>query len=158
MRKDTLSPAEEVRLEALLAHLEQLLPDAEGPAFRRAALELPPPTLRLNPLRPQPALTDVSGALSVVDGPSNPAVSLIASGSGTLIRIQGRSLAAEEGFVGRVPGPTALAGTSATANGRPIPLLYVSSTQIWGQLPSDVQAPFLLSVINVNGSVQANVS
>ena len=110
------------------------------------------------PLRPQPALTDVSGALSVVDGPSHPAVSLIASGSGTLIRIQGRSLAAEEGFVGRVPGPTALAGTSATANGRPIPLLYVSSTQIWGQLPSDVQAPFLLSVINVNGSVQANVS
>lgn len=59
MRKETFTPAEEARLEALLAHLEQLLPDLERAAFRRAALEPPPPTLRLNPLRRQPeALRD----------------------------------------------------------------------------------------------------
>ncbi|MBI2503711.1 MAG: NOL1/NOP2/sun family putative RNA methylase [Candidatus Latescibacteria bacterium] len=56
MRKETPTPAAEVRLEALLSHLEQLLGDAGQRAeFRRAALELPPPTLRLNALRPQPA-------------------------------------------------------------------------------------------------------
>jgi NOL1/NOP2/sun family putative RNA methylase len=56
MRKDTLSPAEQLRLEALLAHLEQLLPEAgQCAAFRSAAMAPPSPTLRLNPLRPQPA-------------------------------------------------------------------------------------------------------
>lgn len=59
MRKEDLTTAEETRLEALLVHLEQLLPEVEQLAFRRAARELPPPTLRLNPLRPQPgALRD----------------------------------------------------------------------------------------------------
>jgi len=56
MRKETLTPEEGIRLEALLGHLEQLLPEAGQRAeFRRAALQEPPPALRLNPLRPQPA-------------------------------------------------------------------------------------------------------
>lgn len=55
MRKETLTALEAARLEALLAHLEQLLPAGEQrAAFRRATLEAPPPTLRLNPLRLQP--------------------------------------------------------------------------------------------------------
>ncbi len=55
MRKETFSDAEQTRLEALLAHLERLLPEVgQRAAFRRAALEAPPPTLRLNPLRQQP--------------------------------------------------------------------------------------------------------
>jgi uncharacterized protein (TIGR03437 family) len=97
-----------------------------------------------------------SGAPVVENGISNPAISLIPVGSQTLIRIRGRSLAAEETFVGRVPGPTELAGTSVTANGRPVPLIYVSSTQIWGQLPPDIPIPFLLSIVNANGSVQTS--
>ena len=108
-------------------------------------------------LRPQPALADFSGVSGDADRVSNPAISLVPSGSGMLIRIRGRSLAAEEGFVGALPAPTTIAGTSVLANGRPIPLIYVSSTQIWGQLPPDIQTPFLLSVTNANGSVQANV-
>lgn len=109
-------------------------------------------------LRPQPALTDNLGSPAVVETTSNPAISLIPSGSGTLIRIRGRSLAAEESFVRSIPGPAELSGTSVTVNGRPIQLLYASSTQIWGQLPRDAQTPFLLSVVNANGSLQANVS
>ncbi|MCC7263595.1 MAG: NOL1/NOP2/sun family putative RNA methylase [Candidatus Latescibacteria bacterium] len=55
MRKETFTAAEATRLEALLGHLEQLLPDdGQRAAFRRAALDPPPPTLRLNPLRLQP--------------------------------------------------------------------------------------------------------
>ena len=107
-------------------------------------------------LRPQPALMESSGAPVVENGISNPAISFIKAGSQTLIRIRGRSLAAEETFVGRVPGPTELAGTSVTANDRPVPLIYVSSTQIWGQLPPDIQIPFLLSIVNANGSVQTS--
>lgn len=45
------------RLEALLAHLGDLLPADERPAFRRLMLEPPAPSLRLNPLHPcAPAL------------------------------------------------------------------------------------------------------
>jgi len=56
MRKEP-DPQEE-RLEALLRHLEQLLPDpGQRRAFRQCALTPPPASLRLNPLMPgYPAL------------------------------------------------------------------------------------------------------
>ena len=50
------SPDQQARLEALLGHLEHLLPDpAQRRAFRCASLTPPPPSVRLNPLIPQPA-------------------------------------------------------------------------------------------------------
>ena len=42
MRKED----EEIRLEALLSHLERLLPPTERDAFRHHALQPPPPALR----------------------------------------------------------------------------------------------------------------
>jgi hypothetical protein len=131
--------------------------DVSGTAMAIEAIGVDGAAIDRFVLRPQPALTEASGEPLVANGVNNPAVSLIRSGSRTLVRIRGRSLAAEEYFVGRVPGPTELGGTSVTANGLPVQLIYVSSTQIWGQLPPDIPVPFLLSVVNANGYVQTSV-
>ena len=54
MRKISLTEQQEIRLAALLDHLEKLLPDAsQKTAFRAALLTLPAPTVRFNPLGQQ---------------------------------------------------------------------------------------------------------
>jgi hypothetical protein len=100
---------------------------------------------RLNPL---PVVTEDS-----FFGP----VSIIPYKSGSLVRIRGRSLAAEERFVGRAPSPTELAGVSVMIDGRPVALSYVSSTQIWGRTEAPVRGPFILRLTNSNGSTESTV-
>ena len=56
LRKEGLDGVALARLDKLLGHLRQLLPDpAQAAAFRRASLTPPPAGLRLNPLIPQSA-------------------------------------------------------------------------------------------------------
>jgi len=56
LRKEELDEEAQARLEKLLGHLRQLLPDtSQAAAFRRASLTPPPAGLRLNPLIPQSA-------------------------------------------------------------------------------------------------------
>jgi uncharacterized protein (TIGR03437 family) len=54
---------------------------------------------------------------------------------GSLITIAGASLTQEAATVAGSPWPTKMAGTTVSVNGSPIPLYYVSATQINAQLP-----------------------
>jgi predicted MPP superfamily phosphohydrolase len=70
---------------------------------------------------------------------------------GSFIRILGRSLAEESLICGAAPSAE-LGGTSVTINGRSIELLYVSPTQIYGQLPFNVEGNITVRVTTRNGS------
>ena len=77
--------------------------------------------------------------------------------AGAVIRIIGRNLASEETFL-CTPTPTDdMAGTTATVNGRPIQLLYVSPTQIYGQLPFSVDGNVTVRITTANGFVETSV-
>jgi hypothetical protein len=92
----------------------------------------------------------------ISDGVETP-LTITQSGQGSLIRILGRSLATEERFVGTLPGPTELAGTSVSINGQTVNLIYVSGTQIWAHSPFPVQSPILLKITNLNGSTETSL-
>jgi uncharacterized protein (TIGR03437 family) len=70
---------------------------------------------------------------------------------GALFSIFGRYLAAEEAQAQNLPLPTQFPGMGVTLNGYPLPLLYVSSTQINAQLPFDVRGAATLRVTTPNG-------
>lgn len=58
---------------------------------------------------------------------------------GSLFAIFGDGLSPETATAGALPWPTQLGGTSVSVNGIAVPLYYVSSTQINGQLPVEIQ-------------------
>jgi uncharacterized protein (TIGR03437 family) len=59
---------------------------------------------------------------------------------GALISIYGANLAAGEARAAATPLPALLNGTSVTINGTPLPLLFVSATQINAQAPFEIAA------------------
>ena len=77
--------------------------------------------------------------------------------AGATIRIVGRGLAAEETFLCTPAPPTEMAGTVVTINGNPIQLLYVSPTQIYGQLPFAVEGNITVRVTTANGFVDKSI-
>src|SRR5438876_956701 len=72
--------------------------------------------------------------------------------AGATVRILGRALAGEEAFACTPVPPTDLGGTSVTVNGNPIQLLYVSASQIYAQLPFNVDGNVTVRVTTANGS------
>jgi hypothetical protein len=42
-------------------------------------------------------------------------------------------------------------------NQRPVPLVYASPTQIWAELPPEVQPPFVVDISTPNGSAHTFV-
>jgi acid phosphatase type 7 len=76
---------------------------------------------------------------------------------GSLITIFGHHLA-DEGLVAPFPLPTSLADVTVEINGRPLPLLYLSATQINTQLPFDLQGPVTLRINTRNGTSDAPVT
>jgi hypothetical protein len=99
-------------------------------------------------IQPLPVLSDTR---------RGPSFTVTPSGQGSLVRIAGRSLAAEEQFVGTQPGPTEMNGTSVTVNGQLMNLIYASSTQIWAKSLLPIQPPYLLRITNPNGSTVTSV-
>ena len=92
------------------------------------------------------------------DEPRVPPITLNPGPSaGATIRIVGRALAAEESFVCTPALPSDLAGTVVTVNGRPIQLLYVSPTQIYGQLPFAVDGNITVRVSTANGFIETSI-
>ncbi|PYS55062.1 MAG: hypothetical protein DMG13_05710 [Acidobacteria bacterium] len=89
-------------------------------------------------LAPQPAFGD--------DPNTKPVSFQPAPTAGALVRIAGRALAPEEASVCTPALPTELSETSVTINGRPISLLYVSGSQIYGQLPFTVDGNITVRV------------
>jgi uncharacterized protein (TIGR03437 family) len=77
---------------------------------------------------------------------------------GGLVSIFGWHLASEESRPSNLPLPTGLSGVSVTLNGRPVPLVYVSGTQINAQLPYDVQGRATLVVATPNGTAVVPVT
>lgn len=77
---------------------------------------------------------------------------------GGLVSIFGRHMAAEEAQAQALPLPTQFPGMSVALNGRPLPLLYVSSTQINAQLPFDIRGSATLRVTTPNGTSEVPVT
>lgn len=100
-------------------------------------------------LAPQPAFGD--------DPNTKPVSFQPAPTAGALVRIAGRALAPEEASVCTPALPTELSETSVTINGRPISLLYVSGSQIYGQLPFTVDGNITVRVTTANGFVETSV-
>jgi len=72
---------------------------------------------------------------------------------GSLIAIPGANLTQEATALAGSPWPGSLAGTSVSVNGSPIPLYYVSPTQINAQLPYDLPSgPATLTVTTPAGT------
>jgi uncharacterized protein (TIGR03437 family) len=76
---------------------------------------------------------------------------------GGLVAIFGQHLASEELASAGAPLPITLGGVSVELNGRPLPLLYVSGSQINAQIPFDMQGPATLRVIAQNGTAYASI-
>ena len=93
---------------------------------------------------PRPVFTDDAGVAPIVMTPGPT--------SGATVRILGRGLAADETFVCAPIAPTELGGTTVTVNGRPIQLLYVSGSQIYAQLPFNVDGNVTVRITTANGS------
>jgi 3',5'-cyclic AMP phosphodiesterase CpdA len=92
------------------------------------------------------------------DDPTVPQVTLSPGAvAGATIRIIGRNLAAEETFLCSPAPVTQMAGTVVTVNGVPIQLLYVSPTQIYGQLPSTFSGNVTVRVTTANGFIEKSV-
>jgi len=116
----------------------------DGQEIDRLVLSLPPPP----PAPPPPPPPNPVTVEAVVNAASfTPALA-----PGSLISIFGRSLAAAEARAPRLPLPQDLSGTVVTLNGRRLPLLYVSSTQINAKLRFDTEGPATLRVTTPVGA------
>jgi len=78
--------------------------------------------------------------------------------SGELISIFGTNLANAAAQDQSTPLPTNLFGLTVTLNQLPLPLLYVSATQVNAQIPFDFTGSGSLQVLTPNGSTTVNVT
>jgi uncharacterized protein (TIGR03437 family) len=67
---------------------------------------------------------------------------------GSIVSIFGSNLANGTGSASTLPLPTSLAGAKLTLNGTPMPLFYVSPTQINAQIPFGALSPGTLKIQN----------
>jgi Calcineurin-like phosphoesterase/Purple acid Phosphatase, N-terminal domain/IPT/TIG domain len=100
-------------------------------------------------ITPKPVFTDDPKLVPVTLSPGPTA--------GAFIRIIGRGLAAEENFVCTSTPPTEMSGTVVTVNGVRIQLLYVSPTQIYAQLPFNVDGNVTIRVTTPNGFIDKSI-
>ncbi len=77
---------------------------------------------------------------------------------GSLISIFGRQMAADDGSATAVPLPDTIGRLNVTLNGRRIPLLFVSPSQVNAQLPFDVTGQATLRVTTPNGSAETSIT
>jgi acid phosphatase type 7 len=92
-------------------------------------------------ITPQPVLADASRAVSFSSDPV----------AGSLIYVRGWNLAMQESSLQQT-AVSSLMGTTLTVDDQPIPLIYVSPTQVVGQLPADLPKSSNCRVSTANGS------
>jgi 3',5'-cyclic AMP phosphodiesterase CpdA len=130
-------------------------------AFHYLRAEVQGTQITMHSIRWDGAELDVSTIAPVPvfsDDPAVPQVTLSPGPvAGATIRIIGRNLAAEETFQCSTTPLTQMAGTVVTVNGVPIQLLYVSPTQIYGQLPASISGNVTVRVTTSNGFVEKSV-
>lgn len=101
------------------------------------------PVMFVNAIPSGPAAISVGNGVSFTPGVS----------PGTIAAVYGSQLANTTMSAAGLPLPISLAGVSATVNGWPAPLFYVSPTQINFQVPFEVGAGPAVLGINNNGQV-----
>jgi uncharacterized protein (TIGR03437 family) len=111
---------------------------------------------RSNSVRKVSFQTTVTVPLISPGGVTNAASFSTVLAPGELFSIFGTNLASTTASAGSVPLPMTLANTSVTVNGKPAPLVFVSATQINGQIPYEVTMldpayPFPGVVVTNNG-------
>jgi uncharacterized protein (TIGR03437 family) len=77
---------------------------------------------------------------------------------GSAFAIFGTNLAAKDASAATVPFPATLGSTKVTVNGEAVPLYYVSADQINAQMPWEVPAGSVASVVVLNGSATSNTA
>jgi uncharacterized protein (TIGR03437 family) len=97
-----------------------------------------------------PPVIPANAVLSI--GDYTPAIA-----SGSLAGIFGQNLAIRPSSSAGFPLPEQLAGVAVTANGQPVPLLYVSPTQINVQIPYEVSGQVSLQIVTANGTAAITV-
>jgi uncharacterized protein (TIGR03437 family) len=91
------------------------------------------------------ALPVISNVVSAADGKSSPA-------PGGLIEIIGSQMSPSNLATTEIPLPTALANSCVTINGQPMPLIFVSPTQINAQMPSQASGIVTVQVLTPGGT------
>jgi hypothetical protein len=130
--------------------------EVQGPQMTFRAIRFDGTEMDKFTISPRPALSEPGTVppTSLVPAPAtafSPVSFEPAPTEGSFIRILGRSLAEESLVCGGAP-LLELGGTSVTINGRSIQLLYVSPTQIYGQLPFTVEGNITVRVNTRNGA------
>ena len=98
-------------------------------------------------LQPAPSITG--------DSVVNAASFVKSVAPGSLISIFGRYVSLGEESAQTLPLPATMAGTQVTLNGRRLPLLFVSRSQINAQIPFDAAGNATLRVTTTNGFSEA---
>lgn len=101
-------------------------------------------------LTPSPVVT-ANSVLSI--GDYTPAVA-----AGSLACIFGQNLAVRADSSSAFPLPSALGGVNVTANGIPVPLLYVSPTQLNVQIPFEVAGQVTIGIETPNGLASTSIN
>ncbi len=116
--------------------------------------------LSVQSLNTIPQFTDVLVALVIgasenlsVDGVTNGASFQVGAAPGMVLSVFGTNLAPSTKEASSLPLPLTLAGVSATINGVPAPLYYVSPGQLNIQIPYETPAGSELLAVNNNGQV-----
>jgi len=136
-----LSPRATSRTECPGNGLYTLLPDLRLQTRARLDLTGPLPRATCQAGRPCIAADGVRTAAGADPRPVVP---------GSLISIYGANLAGEVTSAAELPLPSSLGGVSATVSGQPIPLLFVSPSQINALLPASVNTGTARMVVTAN--------
>ena len=124
--------------------------DLAGASLKITATGLNGTSLDTFTLNPPPSITPGS-AVNAADYSKG-----IAPGS--LVTVFGQNLALRSVSATALPLPDSLGGISATANGVPAPLLYVSPGQINVQMPYEVSGTVNLTITTPNGTTSEHVT
>ena len=121
--------------------------DVDGPRMTLRAISDDGVQIDALTLSPAPSLS----------GDPATAVNVEQDSAGFLIRVRGWNLASQETFVGSPPFPDQLSGVTVRVNGKAIPLIYASGTEIYGEAPPSLASVFELAVVTPNGTVSTTV-
>lgn len=121
------------------------------PLYSRSALV----TLTTSGLTVLPWNFDAATAIPRIERVVNSGDSSSAVAPGSLVSIYGSDLSLINQATQQMPAPTALGESCLTVNGVPVPVIFVSATQINGQLPFQVDGSVQM-VLRTPGGVSDN--
>jgi hypothetical protein len=122
--------------------------DVGGTRMRVRAVGLDGEEIETHLLQPKPSFSNEGFGPSIWFKPW---------GTGAQVHIVGNALAPEEIYATSVSTFAEKIGILVTVNGRPIPLYYASSTEIYGYVPFPLEGSVTVRVTTANGFTEASV-